>query len=182
MATTTVNRGDAYITDGVVTHSGTTTTITTTGTQIVVHIIPTTKIDYNYDNNIVSIPIPVSLGDRAKLPLNRIIDLKRIKESITIQGFLEDSSGSSAENKRDDLLTLGKHRGELTVVYGHKYTTNNYQTIFERNSVGRGVFILKMGFTSTAGKVGLDVGGPTNEETGERNIGINITLLRGRDM
>jgi len=39
-----------------------------------------------------------------------------------------------------------------------------------------------MQFTSTTGKLGLNIGGATNEEPSERNIGINITLIRGKDM
>ena len=158
MTDTTINRGDSYITDGdIVTVSRPNNTIRTTGEQIVVQIIPTTKIDYIYDNNILPIPIPVSKSSRANLPLNRIIDLKRIKETITIQGFLSDETSSGAETKRDNLLTLAKHRGELTCVYGHRYSVNNYQTLFERNSAGRGCFIMKMQFTTTSGKIGLDI-------------------------
>ena len=196
MVDTTVNRGDCYITDGTISQSGNTTTITTTEDQIVVQIIPTTKIDYIYDNNIVTIPIPNSRAKRSNLPLNRIIDLKRIKETLTIQGFLADETSSSAEKKRDDLLTLAKHRGELTVVFGHKYSTNDYQTLWKKpvnsGSEERGCFIMKMSFTSTTGKIGLNIGGVSTtradgsvvytEEPAERNIGFNMTLIRGMDM
>ena len=186
-----VNRGDCYITDGTISQSGGTTTITTDEDKISVQIIPTTKIDYIYDNNIVNIPIPNSRDKRSNHPVNRIIDLKRIKETLTIQGFLADEEGSSAEKKRNDLLTLAKHRGELTVVFGHKYSTNDYQTLWEAirddienvtNSGEHGCFIMKMQFTTTTGKIGLNIGGVTNEESSERNIGVNITLIRGQDM
>ena len=183
MVDTTIDRGNAYITDGdIVTVSRINDTIRTSGDQIVVRIIPTTKIDYIYDNNIINIPIPLSRARRADNPLNRVIDLKRIKETMTIQGFLADETASSAEKKRDDLLTLAKHRGELTFVAGHQYSINNYQTLWKRDSDERGCFIMKMGFTVTAGKVGLDIGGATNQEPAERNIGVNMTLIRGKDM
>lgn len=190
MPSVTVNRGDCYITDGSINSSDETTTITTNGEDIVVQIVPTTKVDYIYDNNIVNIPIPNSRGNRSRLPLNRIIDLKRLKETLTIQGFLADEQDSSAEKKRNDLLTLSKHRGELTVVYGHKYSTQNYQTLWERNIGERGCFIMKMSFTSTPGKIGLNVDASSydatpftkNIEPSERNIGVNITLIRGQDM
>ena len=187
MVTTTVNRGDMYVTDGVLSNTVNPTTITTTGDQLVVHIVPTTKIDYNYDNQIISIPTPISRQKRGQEPINRNIDLKRIKEVITAQGFLADENRSdgvakSAEGKRDDLLTLAKKRGDLTLVWGHKYSTNNYQTRFVPGVGSGGVHIMKMGFSSTVGKLGLDIGGATNQEPAERNIGVIITLMRGKDM
>ncbi len=184
MVDTTINKGDAYITDGdIVTVSNTNDTIRTSGNQIVVHIIPTTKIDYLYENAVAPIPIPITKQQRGQDPLDRIIDLKRIKEIVTVQGFLEDGGGSSAESKRDNLLTLGKKRGELTLVYGQRYSTNNLQTLWERNSDERGCFIMKMNFTSTTGKLGLNIGGGGgSQEPTERNISINVSLIRGKDM
>ena len=188
-----VDKGNCYITDGSISQSGNNTLITTTEDQIVVQINPSTKTDYIYDNNITNVPIPNSRGSRNKIPLNRIIDLKRVKETITIQGFLADeqidtdNNGTrdtfiSAERRQTDLLELAKHRGELTLVYGNKFSVENYQTLWEKDSLERGCFILKMGFTSTVGKIGLDIGGATNQEPAERNIGVNITLIRGQDM
>mgnify|MGYP001618254738 FL=1 len=188
-----VDKGNCYITDGSISQSGNNTLITTTGNQIVVQINPSTKIDYMYDNNITNIAIPLSKGSRANTPLNRVIDLKRIKEIITVQGFLADeqidtdNNGTrdtfiSAERRQTDLLELAKHRGELTLVYGNKFSTENYQTLWEANSLERGCFIMKMQFTTTTGKIGLDIGATSGQFPPERNIGINITLIRGKDM
>jgi hypothetical protein len=41
---------------------------------------------------------------------------------------------------------------------------------------------MKMMFTETVGYVGEAVGGATDEEPPERNIAINIQLVRGKDM
>ena len=50
----TIDRGNCYLTDGsIVTVTNTNDTIRVTGSQIVVQIIPTTKIDYIYDNKLV---------------------------------------------------------------------------------------------------------------------------------
>ena len=186
-----VDKGNCYITDGSINDAK--TIITTTGSQIVVQINPSTKTDYIYDNNITNVPIPNSRGSRNKIPLNRIIDLKRVKETITIQGFLSDeqidtdNNGTrdtfiSAENRQRDLLTLAKHRGELTLVYGNKFSVENYQTLWEKDSSEKGCFIMKMQFTTTTGKIGLDMGATSGQFPPERNIGINITLIRGMDM
>ena len=188
-----VDRGNCYITDGSISQSGNDTLITTTGNQIVVQINPSIKIDYIYDNNITNIAIPLSKGNRSNTPLNRVIDLKRIKETLTIQGFLSDeqidtdNNGTrdtfiSAENRQRDLLTLAKNRGELTLIYGNKFSTENYQTLWEANSSERGCFIMKMQFSTTTGKIGLDIGATSGQFPPERNIGINITLIRGKDM
>ncbi len=171
MTDTTIDAGNIYITDG----SSTTTTITTTGSQKVVRIT-TTKSDYNYDNSIIQIPIPVSAGDRtSKTPYSRALDLKRIKEVISVQGFLADEETESAITKRDNLLTLGKNGDELTVVWG----VSSYQTLWERGVIPYGAFILKMMFTETAGIVGEPVSGNPQPE---RNIAIQIQLVRGKDL
>ena len=186
-----IDKGNCYITDGSINDAK--TIITTTGSQIVVQINPSTKTDYIYDNNITNVPIPNSRGSRNKIPLNRIIDLKRVKETITIQGFLSDeqidtdNNGTrdtfiSAERRQTDLLELAKHAGELTLVYGNKFSTENYQTLWKKDSSERGCFIMKMQFTTTTGKIGLDIGATSGEFPPERNIGINITLIRGMDM
>ena len=158
MTITNINSGDVYITDGTVNANN---TITTTGNQKVVHIIPTTKIDWIYDNQLIVLPIPVSKGDRGDTPFSRIVDLKRIKETITVTGFLADESRSdgvadSAFDKREDLLTIGKLRNVLSVVWGTKFGTNTYQTIWKQNvsSNNYGAFIFKMTFTETQGRLG----------------------------
>ncbi len=181
MVSTEINGGDLYITDGVI---NTDNTITTSGSQLVVRITPTTKLDYTYDNNIIFFPIPISKQDRGDEPFSRVIDLKRIKESITAAGFLADEISSSAEKKRDDLLVLAKKGGDLSIVWGRTYITNNYQTIWKRNASASefGVFVLKMTFTTTPGKIGQDIAGATDQEPSERNIAIIITLVRGKDM
>ena len=192
MATTTITDGNIYIFIGTV--SGNTITH---GSNVLVKI-HSTKIDYNYDNPIALIAIPVSKGSRAANTIRtRAIDLKRVKEAISIQGFLDDEETESATTKRDNLLSLGKgavlwgntvpdgasgsfsKNTSLAVLWG---TSGNYRTYWRPNEnagVNSGVFILKMMFTETAGIVGEDVLGDSQPE---RNIAIQMTLVRGKDI
>lgn len=134
------------------------------------------KIDQNYDNAITQIPIPVSSGNRASgTPYSRVIDIKRIKEVVSVQGHLEDESTESANTKRNNLLTLGKTGDALTIVWG----LGNYQTIWQPNTPPYGAFILKMMFTETGGMYGENV---TGDSQPERKIDIQIQLVRGKDM
>ena len=166
-----IDNGNVYFTTGTV--SGNTIIGGTTVR------IRSTKLDHNYDNTIAVIPIPLSKGNRdSKTPFSRAIDLKRIKEAITVQGFLEDESGESSVTKKNNLLTIGKTGGALTLVWGQ----SPYQTIFTADGdpeINTGVFINKMTFTETVGIMGdLVTGNPQPE----RNIGIQIQVIRGKDI
>ena len=104
--------------------------------------------------------------------------MKRIKEAVSVAGFLEDESGESAFTKKTNLLNLGKNGDALTIVWG----LGDYQTKWASNtdpSVNTGVFISKMTFTETAGLFGENV---TASPQPERNIAIQIQLVRGKDM
>ncbi len=176
MATKTIDAGNIYVTDGSISGNVITTGEIIPGVNQKVVRITTTKIDYNYDNNVVQLPIPVSTGDRLiKTPFSRAMELKVIKEVISVQGFLADEETESAITKRDNLLTLGKQRDELTVVWG----VSPYQTLWKRGTSPYGAFILKMMFTETAGIVGEPVSGNPQPE---RNIAIQIQLARGKDL
>lgn len=189
MATITVDANNIYITDGNLQSNS--NTITTTGNQICVQIIPTTKIDYVLDNNLQQVPIPIPKGDRGdEVPFQRIIDIKRIKENVTATGYLADEASgasgtwSSARKKMNDLITLSKDRGELTVVWGKYYATNNEQISWRPDSSNDlyGAFILKVQFTESVGKIGTIVSAAAGEEPAERNIQAIVTLVRGKDM
>jgi hypothetical protein len=177
-----IDAGNVYITDGTVSGN----TISVSGNQKVVKI-DATKIDYNLNNAVTVIPIPISRGNRGNTPYSRVIDLKRIKEVISIQGFLPNEPNESDITKRNNLIYLAQKGGELTVVWGKDYSTNKYQTLMRPPPSGtdqnlRGVFIMKLMFTETAGYMGEEVGGATNEEPSERNISVQVQLVRGKDM
>lgn len=173
---TTILDGNVYITNGSVNGN----TITHDSDRMV--MIHSTKIDYNYDNQIQVIPPVTTFGERSESdvvtqtipPL--VIDLKRYTESIAIQGYLEDEPSESATTKRENLLTLAKNFRKLTVVWG----ITPYQTLWKPDAPNSlfGVFIQKMMFSETAGIVGEAV---TASPQPERNIAVQIQLIRGQD-
>ena len=177
MATTTIDAGNVYITTGTVSSN----VITHDANKCVK--ITTTKIDYNYLSKVTVLPIPISKGDRTSATAYaRAIDLKMINEAVSVQGFLAGESGESAFKKKENLISMGKTGNALTVVWGYAHATNNYQTVWTEGTEPYGAFIQKMMITETAGLVGEAIGGATDEEPSERNLAIQITLVRGKDM
>lgn len=173
-----IDAGNIYITTGTVDGPPVTTI---TGTYVK---IATTKIDYNLNNPIAVLPIPVSKGgtpalqDNEQDPVQRAIDLKMIKETLAVQGFLEEETGERAITKRDNLLNFAKRERALKIVWG----LGNHQTLWqpeEDEKDGTGVFITKMVFTEVAGQVGV---GFTGDSPSERSIAVQIQFIRGKDM
>ncbi len=171
-----IDVGNVYITTGTVSGNNITGGITVK--------IAATKLDYNYDNQITAIPIPLSTGNREEFddadeePFARAIDLKRINEAITVQGFLEDETSETAITKRNNLLNMGKVKGALTIVWGQ----SPYQTLWRPETnpkEGNGIFINKMTFTETVGIIGESVS--VNPQP-ERNIAVQLQVIRGKDL
>lgn len=162
-----IDVGNVYITTGSI--SGNTIT---GGTTVKIH---STKIDYNLDNAIIAIAIPVSKGNRGETPYARIVDLKRIKELIAVQGFLIEETPTRAITKRNNLIALSKTGNALSVVWGQ----GNYQTVWKPGTSPYGIFIQKFQITEVAGQIGE---GFTGDPPPERSLAINITLIRGKDM
>ena len=171
-----IDVGNIYITSGTVNTDNTITGGLTVKIQ-------TIKIDYNYDNPIGVVPISVSKGNRGTTnPHTRTIDLKRVNEVISVQGFLTDEALVSAKDKRDNLLALAKNTGELSVVWGYKHSSNDYQTVWRKGIAPYGAFIKKMVFTETAGMYSeAPVGGASNQEPAERKMDVQVQLIRGQD-
>jgi len=178
----TIDSGNIYLTSATKPEvasngllNGPPVTTITGGTTVQIQV---TKIDYNYDNPVSVIPIPVSVGNREETEsYSRAIDIKRSKESIAVQGFLIDETDSRAIDKKNNLITLAKDKGGLTAVWG----IGNYQTLWTPNVEPYGVFILKMMITETSGLIS-NGGGFTGDPPPERTLAIQMTLVRGKDM
>ena len=168
MATKTIINGVVYITTGSVNGN-----VITYDVNKLVEIW-SAKIEYDYNNAIKSHPLSVPGGERGEEPEIQIIDLKLITEVISIQGGLEDEDSESAKDKRNNLLEMGKKNGELTVVWNR--TANGEQTLLKKDRDNRlsGMFINKMKFTETAGKLSES----KIDTTPERKIDINVQLIR----
>lgn len=184
VAATTVINGHIYITTGTVSGN----TITHDTNEIV--DIWSEKIEYDYNNDLKIRPIPESKGNRGKIPISQIVDIKSITEVLSVQGHLIDEDGSSAKTKRNILLNLAKSinlvdntKSELTIVWGTTDATNE-QTVWTKNTAGRehGVFVNKIKFTETGGYVGEVVSTTADVNPPERKIQIQVQLVRGKDI
>jgi hypothetical protein len=107
--------GETYIT------SGTLSGDTITGGITVK--IDTESFKYNLDKELLEIPIPTTVASEEAMRL--IYDFKKIKESVTIKGWLiDEDGGDSADTKFDNLRILsgtgtsGPEDGLITIVYG----------------------------------------------------------------
>jgi len=79
-----IDAGNLYITTGTLDSSPATSI--SGGTTVQINL--TQKIDYISQNIILFIPIPVSKGNRGtKIPHVRALDIKRITETLGVQGF-----------------------------------------------------------------------------------------------
>ena len=178
MVSTTIDAGNFYITTGTISGN----TITHDANKVVK--IETTKIDHTLTNPVNPIPIPNSKQTTEqnksddKDPFARVIDLKMIKETVSVQGFLADETSESAITKRNNLLKMVKQERVLKVVWGR----SPYQTLWQPEDDpkdGTGIFITQMMFTETAGIVGEGVSGNPQPE---RNWAIQFQCIRGKDM
>src|SRR3990167_11530035 len=179
--TTAIVDGIVYLTDGIV-----------SGNNIINETIAvaifTNKADVIYENKLNVFPTPLSKGNTdptattptaQSTPYSRSVDLKKITESLTILGVLENESGESAITKRENLIRLGKYRRSLTVVWG----LGNYRTLWTDNPSKNeyGVFINRMQFGHEPGMIAGD-SDVSNDPAPETKIKVNIQLTRGKDI
>lgn len=170
MATTTIIPGTIYVTTGTINGD----TITHTANEAVE--IWSDKIDYDYQNAVGGIPIPIPKGRRGDKDVEtRARDLKIITISVTVNGGLNDDESESATTKRNNLLTMAKAKGGLKLLWG---PSGNYRTIFGETEIDK-AFITKMTFTETSGIQGDTV---TGNPQPFRKIGIIINFLIGKDI
>lgn len=171
MATTAITNGIVYITNGSVSGSN----IVTSGSQTLVEI-HATKVDHNLDNPISVLNIPVVTGNiGSKTPFSKLIELKKITESLQIAGDLDDEPTESANIKKNNLINYVKNNRSLTVVWN----TGSYQTVWRPSDTEGGAQITKIMFSETAGIKGENV---TADPQPERQISVQIQLVRGKDI
>ena len=127
-----------------------------------------TKLDHNVDKPLISIQVPRQKArmDAEDAPVNYNIDIGRIKEIITVQGFLADDITTSAQERKDNFLKIVYYERNPTITWG----TGSRQQSYSGN-------INKVGFTETAGILGQQ---KANYES-EKNFGIQFALMIGID-
>lgn len=89
------------------------------------------KLEHDYDKQLTIIAIPKNTDannacpetTETKNPLNFNIDLQRLKQVITVTGYLEEESGTTALNKKDALEVMLSGTGNLTLEWNIGSTT-----------------------------------------------------------
>jgi len=167
----TVLRGMIYVTTGTVDGN----TITQDDGKAVEIFSP--KIEFDLQNKIFKNPRPVASGDTGIIvPYDLIIDLKNIIRVILVTGILEDESGESAIEKRDNLINMMESQRGLKLLWG---LSGNYRTIFGETDTDK-IFVEKVKFTETAGKAGdADKAGDPGPL---HKIEVQINFLVGKDV
>ena len=152
-----IEKGMVYITSGAVSGD------TITG-GITVVIDADTKFDENLVNEVIefNIPVPPGAPSTTQAPESQLIDLKKIKHVVTVQGtFATDPTTTAFEKKRNLKILSGyggtledsqmvgqtKKTGYVTVIRG--IDANDSQERWVGN-------IIKVQFTETPGKVVAD--------------------------
>ena len=78
-----------------------------------VDILITRQVEFNMDKELIILSVP---KQTPTLVWN--IDIKRLKEVITITGILLDENGDSGKDKFDNLRTLLRNSGDMTLAWG----------------------------------------------------------------
>ena len=128
-----------------------------------------TKLDHNLDKPIINIQLPRQTDGSngfSGISTSYLIDIGRVKEIITVQGFLIDETTESAQEKKANLWTLTKDKSKVTIVWG---TGSRAQTASGN--------INKVGTTETAGQIGES---KTNYES-EKNFAVQLAFMVGID-
>lgn len=138
-----------------------------------------TKLDHNLDKPIINIPIAAgkdSIKDDS-YSLDRwntyLIDIGRVKEIITVQGFLADDSTTSGLTKKNNLFLIAGNSSDVDVIITWGSDTDG----LSQNEQSRKGTIQKVGVTETAGKVGTE--GPIDGDSGEKNFAVQFGFMVG---
>lgn len=141
-------------------------TISSGGTSVTIWA---TKIDHNLDKPLINIPMPRQRQGTTEFQESStttfLIDIGRVKEIVTVQGYLADESSESAKKKKDNLWTLAKTKRELTIAWG----TGSRAESLTGN-------INKIGITETAGIIGEE---QASGYESEKNFAIQLAFMIG---
>ena len=129
----------------------------------------TTKLDHNVDKPLTNIPEirQDEAMENQDAPGTKLVDLGRIKELITLQGYLHDETTEAAVTKKANLLIIVYHKKAVKITWG---TGARAQTYYGN--------VNKCMITETAGIVGQQQSGYECE----KNFAIQLSLLVGKDV
>jgi len=106
-------------------------TITKTGETAVDVMLQ--LVEHNFDKVLVDIEVPEK--DEDNDPLTWLIDLRRLKETITLTGWLQDESGSSGLTKKNNLRSILQSAGTMTVAWGTGVNAQSYTANIAKASI-----------------------------------------------
>jgi len=86
-----------------------------------VDILLTHQIEHIMAKQVMELAVP-----KQNPPLTYIIDLQRLKETINVDGVLEDTNSESALTKKNNLRTLMQSSGSYTLSWGSGATAQSY--------------------------------------------------------
>ena len=122
--------------------------------------------DHNLDKPLVQIPLPRQKANFSDATRSYLIDIGRVKELVTVQGYLVDDEDSLGKTKKDNLFTLAKKSRTITITWG----TTNQQTVSGN--------IQKVLVTETPGNI---YGGTPPTVPDEKNFAVQLSLMVGED-
>ena len=128
-------------------------------TDVKVLLLDRKAIKHQFDKQLKILPRP----QKELSPINYIIDLGRLQETITAQGVLLDESASSALTKKQNLISILKARGTMSISWDSNDGNQPYT-----------VNILKAEVAETAGCLG------DQEDTKYYDITISFTVGENR--
>ena len=87
-------------------------------------------VEYNFDKMLTDIQIP-----KQTTPTTWLIDLGRLKETITITGWFLDETGSSGLAKKTALRTILQSSGTMTLAWGTGVKAQSYTVNIIKGSI-----------------------------------------------
>ena len=132
-----------------------------------------TKLDQNFDESLVVVPLPRQKdkgGDNNKLTGEAntiIVDIGKVNQIITVQGFLVDESTESAFTKKINLIDLAKNYRKVKVSWGDSSIAESF--------LGN---INKLAITHTPGLIGHAQ--PSGYES-EKTYAFQLSFIVGTD-
>ena len=90
-----------------------------------------TMIEHNFDKMLTDIQVP----DKSATPDSWLIDLRRLKEVITVTGWLQDEGGSTGLAKKTVLRTILQTAGTMTLAWGTSTNAQSYTVNVLKGSI-----------------------------------------------
>ena len=88
--------------------------------------------EHNFDKELIILGVPQKGSSGT---LTYLIDLQKLKEVITVNGYLEDTTSKSALAKKNTLRTILKKAGKATLAWGTSTKAQSYNGNIVKGSI-----------------------------------------------